>query len=55
MFIFLCFLELIDDGESSDKDVKEPSKEEMHAAVVDILKEVDFNKVSEALITVYWF
>ncbi|KAL6494393.1 hypothetical protein OROGR_031193 [Orobanche gracilis] len=35
-----------DDGESRDKDVKKPSKEEMHAAVVDILKEVDFNKAT---------
>ncbi|KAL6494959.1 hypothetical protein OROGR_030878 [Orobanche gracilis] len=35
-----------DQDDGSDKDVKEPSKEEMHAAVVDILKEVDFNKAT---------
>ncbi|KAL0415636.1 UNVERIFIED_CONTAM: hypothetical protein Slati_3395500 [Sesamum latifolium] len=31
------------EGKSSKKAKKEPSKEEMHAVVVDILKEVDFN------------
>ena len=33
-------------GKSGKKAKAEPSREEMHAVVVDILKEVDFNTVS---------
>ena len=33
-------------GKSSKKAKQEPSREDMHAVVVDILKEVDFNTVS---------
>lgn len=33
-------------GKSSKKVKKEPSREEMHEVVVNILKQVDFNTVS---------
>ena len=33
-------------GKNSKKSKGEPSKEEMHAVIVNILKEVDFNTVS---------
>lgn len=35
-------------AKGSRKAKPEPSREEMHAVVVDILKEVDFNTVSHA-------
>lgn len=37
-------------GRRSKKAKKEPSREDMHAVVVDILKEVDFNTVSNAFL-----
>lgn len=42
-----CFLSIIlGKGKSSKKAKKEPSREEMHEVVVNILKQVDFNTVS---------
>ena len=35
-------------GKTGKKAKPEPSREEMHAVVVDILKQVDFNTVSSA-------
>lgn len=40
-------------GKSSKKAKVEPSREDMHAVVVDILKEVDFNTVSNISVAVY--
>lgn len=37
-------------GKSSEKAKAEPSKVEMHRVAVDILKEVDFNKVSNVFL-----
>jgi len=37
---------IVGKGKSSKKTKVEPSRQDMHAVVVEILKEVDFNKVS---------
>jgi protein DEK len=44
-------------GKTSKKAKAEPSREEMHAVVVDILKEVDFNTVSSTFVQhhIDWF
>lgn len=42
-------------GKSSKKAKLEPSRDEMHAVVVDILKEVDFNTVSNAFLCCFIF
>lgn len=42
----LSFCFEVVEGKSSKKAKKEPTREEMHAVVVNILKEVDFNTVS---------
>jgi len=38
-------------GRSSEKAKSGPSKDEMHRVVVDILKKVDFNTVSNVLLS----
>lgn len=41
---------MIGKGKTSKKAKSEPTRGEMHAVVVDILKEVDFNTVSSSYI-----
>jgi protein DEK len=39
-------MQIVGKGKSSKKNKGEPSREDMHAVVANILKEVDFNTVS---------
>lgn len=44
---------MVGKGKSSKKAKVEPSREDMHAVVVDILKEVDFNTVSNISVAIH--
>jgi hypothetical protein len=46
--LFFKFVLELGKGQTRKKAKAEPSREEMHAVVVEILKEVDFNTVSSA-------
>lgn len=62
MVVSSCYLNLLTQfflmpmvgkGKSSKKAKAEPSREDMHAVVVDILKEVDFNTVSDISVAIH--
>ena len=56
-FIFTCsiLMSIAGKGKSSEKAKAEPSKVEMHRVAVDILKEVDFNKVSNVFLCQFMY
>lgn len=46
-------MSMVGKSKSNKKAKAEPTKQDMHAVVVDILKEVDFNTVSNASLAVH--
>ena len=52
-FSFDCikFVHELGKGKASKKPKPEPTRDDMHAVIVDILKEVDFNTVSFIIAT----
>lgn len=50
LIFFFYFILKLGKSKSSKKAKTEPSREEMHAVVVDILKDVDFNTVSSTAV-----
>lgn len=53
LLILFYLMPFVGKGKSGKKAKAEPSRDEMHAVVVDILKEVDFNTVSDVFLHHY--